>query len=162
MLYSRTSLFILSIYNSLHLLIPNPQSFPSPSLFFGNHKPWNHTLKVEGKSNREKYESRKLCFWILRILRTFFLFYIKHNKNSAFSLTNIYCYGEFPSSPLVRTPSFHYQGYRFSPWSRNWDPASCKVRPLYRPMYCFVCVCKYIHIYIAVNWEGKDWIPECK
>ena len=31
MLYSRAWLFIHSIYNSLHLLIPNPQSIPSPT-----------------------------------------------------------------------------------------------------------------------------------
>ena len=31
MLYSRTLLFILSLYNSLHLLIPNSQSIPPPS-----------------------------------------------------------------------------------------------------------------------------------
>ena len=37
-LYSRTSLLIHSIYNSLHLLIPNSQSIPSSfSLPFGNH-----------------------------------------------------------------------------------------------------------------------------
>ena len=38
-LYSRTLSFILSIYNSLHLLIPNSQSVPPPPFFpLGNHK----------------------------------------------------------------------------------------------------------------------------
>ena len=36
MLYSRTLLFIRSIYNSLCLLTPNSQSIPAPPL--GNHK----------------------------------------------------------------------------------------------------------------------------
>ena len=39
MLYSRILLFIHSIYNSLHLLIPDSQSIPLPThLFLGNHK----------------------------------------------------------------------------------------------------------------------------
>ena len=39
MLYSRTLLFIHSLYNSLHLLTPNSQSIPSPSPSpLGNHK----------------------------------------------------------------------------------------------------------------------------
>ena len=38
-LYSRTLLFINSIYNDLHLLTPNSQYvFPSPPFPFGNHK----------------------------------------------------------------------------------------------------------------------------
>ena len=36
--YSRTLLFIHSIYNSLHLLIPNSQSFPPPAPTRSNHK----------------------------------------------------------------------------------------------------------------------------
>ena len=38
-LYSRTLLFIHSLYNGLHLLIPNSQSMPLPPLLsLGNHK----------------------------------------------------------------------------------------------------------------------------
>ena len=38
-LYSRTLLLILSVYNRLHLLIPNSQSFsPLPFLLLGNHR----------------------------------------------------------------------------------------------------------------------------
>ena len=39
MQYSRTLLFIYSMYSSLHLLIPKSQSVPSPvPLSLGNHK----------------------------------------------------------------------------------------------------------------------------
>ena len=29
---------------------------------------------------------------------------------------------EFPGSPVVRTPSFHWRGPGFNPWLGNWDP----------------------------------------
>ena len=37
--------------------------------------------------------------------------------------------GEFPGSPVVRTPCFNCQGPRFSPWWGNQDPASWAVWP---------------------------------
>ena len=44
-LYSRTSLFIHSQYNSLHLLIPSSPSLPLPPLPLGNHKSIIHVYE---------------------------------------------------------------------------------------------------------------------
>ena len=46
-LYSRTLLFIHSIYTTLHLLIPNSQSIPTPPLLpLGNHKSVFYSVTV--------------------------------------------------------------------------------------------------------------------
>ena len=37
--------------------------------------------------------------------------------------------GNFPGSPLVKTPLFQYRGCRFDPWSGNWGPTCCVVQP---------------------------------
>ena len=29
---------------------------------------------------------------------------------------------DFPGAPVVKTPSFHYRGHGFNPWSGNYDP----------------------------------------
>ena len=36
--------------------------------------------------------------------------------------------GNFPGSPVVKTPHFHGRGHGFNPWSQNWDPTCCMAR----------------------------------
>ena len=35
----------------------------------------------------------------------------------------------FPGSPVVKTLCFQCRGHGFNPWSGNWDPLCCTVRP---------------------------------
>ena len=74
MLYSRTLLFIHSVYNSLYLLIPNSQSIPPPRPNVCCFKPVNQCINNFLCINRKRIQVSSYSFsWLFGVLRTTFL-----------------------------------------------------------------------------------------
>ena len=72
-----------------------------------------------------------------------------HHFYRFFFLLKIFL-GDFPGSPVVRTPRFLCRGYGLDPWPGNQDPASCTAQPKKKNLFV-----KNVFFELTVT-EGKD------